>query len=78
MIKLHRNTISPVVLYGRVTWSLALREERGLRVSENRFLRKKYGLNSDGVRGECKRHIRRNFEISILHQIKFGKSNKKE
>jgi hypothetical protein len=30
----------PVVIYGFETWSLTLREERGLRVFENRVLRK--------------------------------------
>jgi hypothetical protein len=29
-----------VVLYGSETWSLALKEEQGLRVYENRFLRR--------------------------------------
>jgi len=31
--------ILPVILYGCETWSLTLREERGLRVFENRVLR---------------------------------------
>jgi hypothetical protein len=30
-IKIHTNIILPVVLYGRETWSLTLREERRLR-----------------------------------------------
>jgi hypothetical protein len=34
-IKMYRNTILPVVLYGCETWSLALREERRLRVFES-------------------------------------------
>jgi hypothetical protein len=34
MIKIYRTIILPVVLYGRETWSLTLREERGLRVFE--------------------------------------------
>jgi hypothetical protein len=32
--------ILPVVLYGCKTWSLALKEERRLRVFENRMLRR--------------------------------------
>jgi hypothetical protein len=32
--------VLPVVLYGCETWSLTLREERRLRVFENRMLRK--------------------------------------
>jgi hypothetical protein len=39
-IKIHRAIILPVVLYGCETWSLTLREERRLRVFENRVLRK--------------------------------------
>ena len=33
-IKIYRNIILPVVLYGCETWSLTLREERKLRVFE--------------------------------------------
>ena len=33
-IKIHRTVILPVILYGHETWSLTLREERGLRVFE--------------------------------------------
>jgi len=39
-IKIYRTIILPVVLYGCETWSLKLREERRLRVFENRVLRK--------------------------------------
>ena len=35
-IKIYKTIILPVVLYGCETWSLTLREERKLRVSENR------------------------------------------
>jgi hypothetical protein len=38
-IKKHRSTILPVVLYGCETWSLTLREERRLRVFENRVIK---------------------------------------
>jgi hypothetical protein len=37
---LSKPTILPVSLYGCETWSLTLREEHGLRVSENRVLRR--------------------------------------
>jgi len=33
-----------VVLYGNENWSLTLREERRLRVCENRVLRRIFGL----------------------------------
>jgi hypothetical protein len=41
----------PVVLYGCETWSLTLREERGLRVFENRVLRRIFGPKRDEVTG---------------------------
>ena len=37
-IKIYRNVILPVVLYGCETWSLILREESRLRLFENRVL----------------------------------------
>jgi hypothetical protein len=42
-INVYRTIIVSVVLYGCETWSLTLREERSLRVSENRMLRTKFG-----------------------------------
>jgi hypothetical protein len=42
-IKIYRTIILPVVLYGCETWSLTLRKERRLRVSENRMLRRIFG-----------------------------------
>ena len=39
----------PVVLYGCETWSLTLREERRLRVFENKVLRKIFGTKRDEV-----------------------------
>jgi hypothetical protein len=42
-VKIHRIIILPVVLYGCETCSLTLREERKLRVFENRVLRRIYG-----------------------------------
>jgi hypothetical protein len=47
-----RNIISPVVFYGCETWSLTLQEERRLRVSENRVLRRAFGSKRDEVTGE--------------------------
>ena len=40
---IYRTIILPVVLYGRETWSLTLREEHRLRVFENRVLRRIFG-----------------------------------
>jgi hypothetical protein len=42
-IKIYKTVILPFVLYGCETWSLTLREEHGLRVFENRVLRKVFG-----------------------------------
>jgi hypothetical protein len=51
-IKIYRTIILPVVLYGCETWSLTLREERRLRVFENRVLRRVFGPKRDEVTGE--------------------------
>jgi hypothetical protein len=51
-LKLYRNLILPVVLYGCETWSLILREERRLRVCENRALRRVLRPKRDEVTGE--------------------------
>jgi len=50
-IKFYRTVILPVVLYGCETWLFTLREERGLRVFENRVLRM-FGPKRDEVTGE--------------------------
>ena len=47
--------ILPVVLYGRETWSLTLREERKLRVFENMVLRRIFGPRREEVTGEWRR-----------------------
>ena len=54
-IKIYITIILPVVLYGCETWSLTLREERRLRVFENRVLRRIFGPNRDEVTGEWRK-----------------------
>ena len=54
-IKIYRTIILPVVLYGCETWSLTLREERRLRVFENRVLRRVFGPKRDAVTGEWRK-----------------------
>jgi len=54
-IKIYRTVILPVVLYGCENWSLTLREERKLMVSENMVLRRIFGPRSDDVTGEWRR-----------------------
>jgi len=51
-IKIYRTIISPAVLYGCELWSLILREERRLRVFENRVLRRIFGFKRDEVTRE--------------------------
>ena len=41
-----------VVLYGCESWSFTVREERGLRLFENRVLRRILGPERDEVKGE--------------------------
>ena len=54
-IKTCRTVILPVVLYGCETWSLTLREERRLRVFENRVLRRVFGSKRDEMTGEWRK-----------------------
>jgi len=54
-IKIYRNIILPVVLYGCENWSLTLREEGRLRVFKNRVLRKIFGPKKDEVTGEWRK-----------------------
>jgi len=51
-INVHRAIILSVVLYGCETWSLTWREERGLRLFENRVLRRIFGPKRDEATGE--------------------------
>jgi hypothetical protein len=54
-VKIYKTVVQPVVLYGCETWSLTLREVHGLRVFENRVLRRIFGPNRDEVRGEWRK-----------------------
>jgi len=47
--------MSNVLLYGCETWSLTFREERRLRVFENRVLRRIFGTKRDAVTGEWRK-----------------------
>ena len=51
IFKIYRTIILSVVLYGCETWSLTLREERKLRVSENIVLRRIFGPRRNEVTG---------------------------
>jgi len=54
-IKTQRIIILYVVLYGCETWSLTFREERKLRVFENRVLGRIFGPKRDEVTGEWRK-----------------------
>jgi hypothetical protein len=54
-IRIYKTIILPVVLYGRETWSLILREGHRLRVFENRVLRRIFGPKMDEVTGEWRK-----------------------
>ena len=70
--KIYRNIILPVVVYGCETWSLTLREERGLRVFENRVLRRIIGPKRDEVTGEWRKLPNESLMICTPHPILFG------
>jgi hypothetical protein len=54
-IRIYKTIILPVVLYGCDTWYLTLKEEHGLKVFENRVLRRIFGLKRDEVIGEWRK-----------------------
>jgi hypothetical protein len=64
-IKIYRTVILSVVLYGYETWSLTLREQRRLRVFENRVLRKIVGVKREEVKGDWRKLY--NEELRELH-----------
>jgi len=61
-IKIHNTIILPLVLCGYETWSLALREERGLRVLENRRI---FGPKRDEATGKGRKL--HNEELNVLY-----------
>jgi len=54
-ISIYRTIFLPVVLYECETWSLTLREERRLRLFENRVLRRVSGSKRNEVTGEWRK-----------------------
>jgi hypothetical protein len=55
MFTIYRTFILPVVLCGCETWPLSFREERKLKVFENRVLRRIFGPQKDEVTGEWRK-----------------------
>jgi hypothetical protein len=74
-VKRYQTIILPVVLYGCETWSVTLREEHRLRVSENRVLRRIFGPKRDEVTRELRKLHNGNFIICTHHQISLGRPN---
>jgi hypothetical protein len=66
-IRINRTIILPVVLHGCETWSLILKEERRLRVIENRVLRRIFGHKRDEVMGEWRKL--HNEELNGLYSL---------
>jgi hypothetical protein len=71
-IKIHRTIILPLVFYGCETWSLTLREERRLRVFENRMLRRIFGPKRDEVTGEWRKLRNEDFHDLYPHPLLCG------
>ena len=66
-IKIYRIVTLFVVLYGCETWSLILREERRLKLFENRVLKRIFGPKRDEVTREWRK--RRNEELNDLYSL---------
>jgi len=66
-IKIYRTIILSVVLHGCETWSLTLREERRLRVFENRALRTVFVSDRDEIKWEWR--ILHNEELSDVYTL---------
>jgi hypothetical protein len=60
---------APTVLYGCSTSFLALKGKRGLRVFENRVLRKIFGLKRDEATGGWRKCIIRSLITFTLRQV---------
>jgi len=67
-----QNCNSACYLYGCETWSLTLREERRLRMFENKVLRRLFGPKRDEVTGEGRKLHIRSLIICTPHPVLFG------
>jgi hypothetical protein len=75
-IRIYKNIILLVVLFGCETWSLTLREEHRLRVFENRVLRRIFGLKRDEVTGEWRKlHNEELHDLGSLPSTDCGRNN---
>ena len=63
-------------IYNPSFWSLTLREERRLRVFENRVLRRVFGPRKDEVTGEWKKHEELNYLYFLPNIVRVVKSRR--
>ena len=67
----------PFVLYGCETWSLTLRDERRLRVFENRVLKRVFGPKRDEVTGKWRKlHNEELSDLYLLNILRVVKSRR--
>jgi hypothetical protein len=74
-VKIYKTINLAVVLYGCQTWCLTLREEHGLKVFDNRVLRRIFGPKGDEVTGEWRKLHSGELHNFTHHQILLGRSN---
>ena len=72
MVKFVTVLIRSGFLYGCETWSLTLRDERRLRVFENRVLRRVFGPKRDEVTGNGENYIMRSLVICTPYPVLCG------
>ena len=77
VVEIYRTIILPVVLYWFQTWSLTMREQRRLRVLENRMLRRIFGPKRDEVTGDWRKlhneELNDLYSPNIVREIKWRK-----
>jgi hypothetical protein len=66
VLKYKKAIILPVTSYGCETWSVTLREERRLRVFDNRLLRRIFGPKRDEVTGKWKKFHNEELHTFVL------------
>jgi hypothetical protein len=76
-VKIYKTIILPVVLYGCDNWSLTLREEYRLRVSEKKVVKRIFGPKRDEEENEASCTMR-SFIVCTHPRISLGRSNKGE
>jgi hypothetical protein len=68
-VKIYRNVILPVDLYGCKTWPVTFREECRLRIFENRVLRRIFGPKREEVTRKWRRQQKKSVMICTSHQM---------